>query len=76
MPRVQLETPLDQLLETGAHVRVAHALVRMPQGFAASARDVARRAGVAHTTGARVLRGWPPHAWSTVSEQAVPTSIA
>lgn len=53
---MQLETPLDQLLETGGHVRVLRALVGMPQGFAASARDVARRAGVAHTTASRVLR--------------------
>lgn len=54
---MQLETPLDELLETGAHVRVLRALVRMPRGLAASARDIARRAGVAHTTAARVLRG-------------------
>lgn len=54
---MQLETPLDQLLETGGHVRVLRALVGMPQGFAASARDIARRARVAHTTASRVLRG-------------------
>jgi predicted nucleotidyltransferase len=54
---MQLETPLDQLLETGGHVRVLRALVALPRGFAASARDMARRAGVAHTTASRVLRG-------------------
>ena len=54
---MQLETPLDQLFETGAHVRVLRALVGLPKGFAASARDIARRAGVAHTTAARVLHG-------------------
>lgn len=56
-PDMQLETPLDQLLETRGHVRVLRALVGMPQGFAASARDIARRARVAHTTASRVLRG-------------------
>lgn len=54
---MQLETPFDQILETGAHVRVLRALVGLPQGFTASARDIARRAGVAHTTAARALRG-------------------
>ena len=42
---MQLETPLDELLETGAHVRVLRALVGLPQGFAASTRDIARREG-------------------------------
>lgn len=54
---MQLDTPLDQVFETGAHVRVLRALVGLPRGFAASTRDIARRAQVAHTTGARVLRG-------------------
>lgn len=54
---MQLETPLDQLLETGGHVRILRALVGMPRGLAGSARDIARRAGVAHTTASRVLRG-------------------
>ncbi len=54
---MQLETPLDQLLETGGRVRVLRALVGMPQGFSASARDIARRSRVAHTTASRVLRG-------------------
>ena len=53
---VQLETPLDQVLETGGHVRVLRALVALPQGFDTSARDIARRAGVAHTTASRVLQ--------------------
>ena len=53
---VQLETPLDQVLETGGHVRVLRALVALPPGFDASARDIARRAGVAHTTASRVLQ--------------------
>ncbi len=53
---MQLETPLDQVLETGGHVRVIRALVALPPRFAASARDIARRAGVAHTTASRVLQ--------------------
>lgn len=53
---MQLETPFDELLETGAHVRVLRALAALPDGFAASSRDLARRAGVAHTTAARALR--------------------
>ncbi len=53
---MQLETPLDQVLETGGHVRVLRALVALPRGFGASARDIARRAGVAHTTASRVLQ--------------------
>ena len=47
---------LDDLLQTGAHVRVLRALVGLPSGYAASTRDLARRAGVAHTTAARVLQ--------------------
>jgi len=58
---MRLETPFDQLLETGAHVRVLRALAGLPRGFSASARDLARRAGVAHTTAARVLRTLAEH---------------
>lgn len=53
---MQLDTPLDSLLETGTHVRVLRALARLPQGFPASGREIARRAGVSHTTAGRVLR--------------------
>lgn len=58
---MQLETPLDELLETKVHVRVLRALAGLPRGFSASARDLARRAGVAHTTAARVLRVLAEH---------------
>ncbi len=54
---MQLEAPLDDLLGTGAHVRVLRALAALPRDFSVSARDLARRARVAHTTAARVLRG-------------------
>ena len=53
---MQLETPFDDLFETEGHVRVLRALAGLPRGSSASARDLARRAGVAHTTAARVLR--------------------
>ena len=54
---MQLDRPLDDVLETQGHVRVLRALAGLPHDFSASARDLARRAGVAHTTAARVLRG-------------------
>lgn len=53
---MQLDRPFDEILETQAHIRVLRALAGLPRGFSASARDLARRAGVAHTTAARVLR--------------------
>ena len=53
---MSLETPLNDLLETGAHVRVLRAVVGLPHDFPASARDIARRASVAHTTAGRILR--------------------
>ncbi len=53
---MRLDTPFDDLLESEAHVRVLRALAALPRGFSASARDLARRSGVAHTTAARVLR--------------------
>jgi predicted nucleotidyltransferase/alkylated DNA nucleotide flippase Atl1 len=48
---------LDEILEDSANVRVLRAMVGLPHGFAASARDIARRAGVAHTTASRTLQG-------------------
>ena len=54
---MQLDTPLDDVLETGTHVRVLRALVALPPGFPASGREIARRAGTSHTTASRVLGG-------------------
>ena len=54
---MQLQTPLDEVLEASANVRILRAMVGLPRGFAASARDIARRAGVAHTTASRALQG-------------------
>jgi len=53
---LQLQTPLDEVLEASANVRILRAMVGLPRGFAASARDIARRAGVAHTTASRTLQ--------------------
>jgi len=58
---VRIDHALDDVLETGGHVRILRAAVGLPQAFSASARDLARRAGVAHTTGARVLRSLARH---------------
>ncbi|RIK05064.1 MAG: hypothetical protein DCC49_12930 [Acidobacteria bacterium] len=48
-------TQLDVILENRSHVRVLRALHRLPDGFAASGREVARRSGVSHPTASKVL---------------------
>lgn len=53
---MRVDRALDDVLETRGHVQVLRALVELPGDASASARDLARRAGVAHTTAARVLR--------------------
>jgi predicted nucleotidyltransferase len=58
---VRLDHSLDDVLETGGHVRILRAAVGLPEGLSVSARDLARRAGVAHTTAARVLRALARH---------------
>jgi DNA-binding transcriptional ArsR family regulator len=52
---MRLDRPLDDLFESGSHVRVLRALHELPDGFRASAREVARRAGLSHPTASRVL---------------------
>jgi predicted nucleotidyltransferase len=47
--------PLDDLFQGRSHVRVLRALGDMPEGFEASTREVARRAGVSHPTASAVL---------------------
>lgn len=54
---MELDRPLDRVLETGTHVRVLRALAGLPVGFAASGREIARRAGTSHTTASRILHG-------------------
>lgn len=58
---MRIDHALDDVLETGGHVRILRAAVGLPHGFSASARDLARRAGVAHTTASRVLRALARH---------------
>jgi predicted nucleotidyltransferase len=53
---MQLQRPLDDIFATHGHVRVLRAMTQLPSGFTASARDLARRAGIAHTSAARALR--------------------
>ena len=52
---MRLEAPLDDLFSNRSHVRVLRALHRLPRGFAASGRELARRAGIAHPTALRAL---------------------
>lgn len=52
MPRI---TPLDDAFASRGHVRILRALDELPESFSASARDIARRAGVAHNRASEIL---------------------
>jgi predicted nucleotidyltransferase len=52
---LRFDRPLDDLFESRSHVRVLRALDELPVGFPASARDIARRAGLSHPTASKVL---------------------
>jgi len=52
---MRLDRPLDDLFLNRSHVRVLRALHRLPQGFVASGRELARRAGVTHPTALKAL---------------------
>lgn len=52
---MKVEAPLDDLFRSRGHVRVLRALFALPDGLYASAREVARRAGVSHPTASSVL---------------------
>lgn len=52
---VRLPEPLTGLFASRSHVRVLRALGALPDGVDVSAREIGRRAGIAHTTAARVL---------------------
>lgn len=52
---MRLDTPLDDLFMNRSHVRVLRALHKLPEGFVASGRELARRAGVTHPTALRAL---------------------
>lgn len=52
---VRYTTPLDDALASRGHVRVLRSLDELPEGFPASAREIARRAGLAHNRASEVL---------------------
>ena len=60
---MRLRDPLDDIFRGPSHVRVLRALHQLPAGLAASAREIARRAGVSHPTAAKAL--------SSLAEQGV-----
>lgn len=62
---MRLQEPLDDIFAGRSHVRVLRALHRLPAGLAASAREIARRAGVSHPTASKVL--------ASLAEQGVVT---
>jgi len=52
---MRFDTPLDDLFSNLSFVRVLRSLVELPEGFGASAREIARRAGLTHPTASKVL---------------------
>jgi predicted nucleotidyltransferase len=52
---VRISRSFDDVLASRGHVRVLRALDALPEGLGVSARDVARRAGVAHNRASEVL---------------------
>lgn len=52
---MRFDGALDDAFHGRSHVQVLRALSGLPVGFPVSAREIARRAGVAHTTASSVL---------------------
>jgi predicted nucleotidyltransferase len=52
---MRFTTPLDDLFKTRSHPKVLRALYELPEGVAATGRDLARRAAVSHPTASNVL---------------------
>lgn len=52
---MRLRSPLDAALASQGHVRVLRALDALPEGLAASVRDLARRSGLRHPRTSQVL---------------------
>jgi predicted nucleotidyltransferase len=52
---MRLQTPLDDVFRSPSYVRVLRALHHLPAGLPASAREIARRAGVSHPTASQAL---------------------
>lgn len=53
---MRLSRSLDDFLANKSHVRVLRALFALPTGFAVSARETARRAGISHPRASASLR--------------------
>ena len=58
---MRLQDPLDDVFRSSSYVRVLRALHRLPAGLPASAREVARRAGVSHPTASKALASLAEH---------------
>lgn len=67
---MRLDHPLDDLFQGRSHVRVLRALHELPEGFGASGREVARRAGVSHPTALGVLASLVEQGVATVRRAA------
>lgn len=52
---MRFDMPLDDVFRNRSHVRVLRALCRLPEGLAASGREIARRAGISHPTAFEAL---------------------
>lgn len=52
---MRFDMPFDDVFRNRSHVRVLRALYRLPEGLAASGREIARRAGVSHPTAFEAL---------------------
>jgi len=52
---MRFDTALDDILGSRSHVRVLRALVQLPAGWPASAREIGRRSGVSHPTASKAL---------------------
>lgn len=52
---MRLSEFLDDVFRDRSHVRVLRALDGLPQGLAASVREISRRAGITHPTASRAL---------------------
>lgn len=53
---MRLQQPLDDIFANRSHVRMLRALFELPDGFAVSAREAARRAGISHPRASASLR--------------------
>lgn len=53
---MHLQRSLDDIFSSRSHVRILRALFELPQGFAVSAREAARRAGISHPRASSALR--------------------